>query len=68
MLELCASRSNILALDEETVLRESKDLTISKVRQMIKQVIYFLLFEINQILILSLLLRQVSLKESYKHY
>jgi hypothetical protein len=39
MLELCASRSNILALDEETVLKESKDLSVAKVRQMIKQVI-----------------------------
>ena len=38
MLELCANRRSILQLDEETVLRESKELNIAKVRYMVKQV------------------------------
>ena len=38
VIELCESRSNILKLDEETVLREAKDLDINKIRQLIKQV------------------------------
>jgi hypothetical protein len=44
MLELCASRANILSLDEETVLREAKDMSVAKVRQMIKQVDFKSLF------------------------
>lgn len=38
VLELCPSRSNILKLDEETVLKEAKELDMSKIIQMIKQV------------------------------
>jgi pheromone shutdown protein TraB len=38
VLELCPSRSNILKLDEETVLKEAKEMDMNKVIQMIKQV------------------------------
>jgi len=39
VIELCKARSNILKLDEETVLREAKEMDMNKIMQMIKQVI-----------------------------
>ena len=38
MVELCDSRESILNLDEETILRESKKLNVSKVVEMVKKV------------------------------
>ena len=38
LLELCNSRVNILSLDEETLLREAKDINWDKIRTAIKQV------------------------------
>jgi pheromone shutdown protein TraB len=38
VLELCNSRINILKLDEESVLKEAKEMNISKMIQLIKQV------------------------------
>nr|CAG4644182.1 EOG090X0AQH [Lepidurus arcticus] len=37
VVELCKSRMNMLHLDEETILREAKDLNIQKIRMTIKQ-------------------------------
>nr|CAG4652050.1 EOG090X0AQH [Triops cancriformis] len=37
VVELCKSRMNMLHLDEETILREAKDLNIQKIRLTIKQ-------------------------------
>ncbi|WAR26823.1 TRABD-like protein [Mya arenaria] len=37
MVELCNSRMNILQYDEETLLREAKDISLVKVRQLIQQ-------------------------------
>ncbi len=42
MLELCPARSKILSLDEETVLRESKDMSFQKISALIKSVSHFL--------------------------
>ena len=45
VIELCKARSNILSLDEETVLREAKEMDMNKIMQMIKQVrVWFGLF------------------------
>ena len=38
MVELCDSRESILNFDEETILRESKKLNVSKVVEMVKKV------------------------------
>ena len=38
VLELCSSRTNILKIDEETVLKESKEMDLNKILQMIRQV------------------------------
>lgn len=38
MVELCKSRINILSLDEETLLREAKNINLEKIRTAIKQV------------------------------
>jgi pheromone shutdown protein TraB len=38
VLELCSSRIDLLKLDEETVLREAKDLNMNKIIQLIKKV------------------------------
>ena len=38
VLELCSSRTNILKLDEETILKEAKSMNANKVLQLIKQV------------------------------
>ncbi len=38
MLELCPSRSKILSLDEETILRESKDMSFNKMLELMKSV------------------------------
>ena len=37
MLELCKDRTNILHLDEETVLEEAKNLTVDKMLLAIRQ-------------------------------
>jgi pheromone shutdown protein TraB len=37
VIELCQDRSHILKLDEETVLRDAKDLDMNKIMQMIRQ-------------------------------
>ena len=39
MLELCSSRSNMLVLDEETILRESREMNLTKIKELIKSVI-----------------------------
>lgn len=36
MLELCNARTNILSLDEETVLREAKNIDLDKIISTIK--------------------------------
>ncbi len=38
MVELCDARVNLLSMDEETLLREAKDLSMDKVRTAIRQV------------------------------
>ena len=38
MVELCASRVNLLSVDEETLLQEAKNLNMDKVRSAIRQV------------------------------
>ena len=38
MLELCSSRVNLLSVDEETLLKEAKNLNMEKVRSAIRQV------------------------------
>ena len=38
MVELCSSRMNILQYDEETLLREAKDISLVKIKQLIQQV------------------------------
>lgn len=38
VLELCAARSNILKLDEETVLREAREMNMSKMIELMKKV------------------------------
>lgn len=37
VLELCKSRDNILTLDEETILRESKNLNMDKIKDLMRQ-------------------------------
>ena len=39
VLELCSNRVNILKLDEETVLREAKEMNVNKMLALIKEVI-----------------------------
>lgn len=41
MVELCPSRITMLSMDEETLLRESKNLTFEKIISLIKQVMSF---------------------------
>lgn len=42
VLELCQARSGILNLDEETIIRDAKDMNFSKLRKLIKEVyLYF---------------------------
>jgi pheromone shutdown protein TraB len=38
VLELCSNRVNILKLDEETVLREAKEMNVNKMLALIKEV------------------------------
>jgi len=38
VVELCKSRINILSLDEETLLREAKNINLDKIRTAIRQV------------------------------
>ncbi len=38
LMELCDSRLNLLSIDEETLMREAKDLNMDKIRTAIKQV------------------------------
>lgn len=38
VLELCSSRTNILKLDEETVLREAKEMNLNKMLKLIREV------------------------------
>ena len=38
LVELCSSRTNILSLDEETLLREAGSINISKIRLAIRRV------------------------------
>jgi len=38
IVELCKSRINILSLDEETLLREAKNINLDKIRTAIRQV------------------------------
>jgi pheromone shutdown protein TraB len=44
VLELCNSRINLLKLDEETVLKEAREMSLSKMIQIVKQV-FINLFE-----------------------
>ena len=41
VVELCKSRINILSLDEETLLREAKNINLEKIRTAIRQVCYW---------------------------
>ena len=44
VVELCKSRINILSLDEETLLREAKNINLDKIRTAIRQVYYCYVF------------------------
>lgn len=70
VLELCSSRVNILKLDEETVLREAKEMDMSKIMKLIREV---LLENKNRFLRESLFYNIIDLSHQwcmvyYSHY
>ncbi len=43
MVELCRSRVSIIQYDEETLLREAKDISFSKLKMAVKEVLRYCL-------------------------
>ena len=43
MIELCSGRMGIIKYDEETLLREAKDISLAKLKLAIKEVSFFMI-------------------------
>lgn len=50
MVELCNSRMNILQYDEETLLKEAKEIDLRKIRTLISQVVTSQTFQDSHIM------------------
>lgn len=47
VLELCASRTNILKLDEQVLLKEAKEMDTNRIIQLMKEVFYNINFRVS---------------------